>query len=82
MSTAEAVSRPQSDQCWPPAAAVPLSSADYPVWRPTVDLPPGTGVEYKYIKKNPDGSVTWESGGNRAFTTPSGGTDTRNDTWK
>ncbi|MGW6504433.1 carbohydrate-binding module family 20 domain-containing protein [Nonomuraea angiospora] len=67
---------------WSPAAAVPLSSADYPIWRATVNLPPGTGVEYKYLKKNPDGSVTWESGGNRTFTTPSTGTHTRNDTWK
>ncbi|MEW1844889.1 carbohydrate-binding module family 20 domain-containing protein, partial [Nonomuraea angiospora] len=67
---------------WSPAAAVPLSSADYPIWRATVNLPPGTSVEYKYLKKNPDGSVTWESGGNRTFTTPSTGTHTRNDTWK
>ncbi|SBT46663.1 carbohydrate-binding module family 20 domain-containing protein [Micromonospora narathiwatensis] len=67
---------------WNPASAVALSSADYPVWRATVNLPPGTAVEYKYVKKNPDGSVTWESGGNRSFTTPSTGTYTNNDTWK
>ncbi|MFD0662964.1 carbohydrate-binding module family 20 domain-containing protein [Thermocatellispora tengchongensis] len=67
---------------WNPAAAVPLSPADYPIWRATVNLPPATAVEYKYIKKNPDGSVTWESGGNRTFTTPSTGTRTNNDTWR
>ncbi|MEO3813151.1 carbohydrate-binding module family 20 domain-containing protein [Sphaerisporangium sp. B11E5] len=67
---------------WSPAAAVPLSSATYPVWRGTVGLPPGTAIQYKYIKKNPDGSVTWESDPNRSFTTPATGTATRNDTWR
>jgi alpha-amylase len=67
---------------WSPAAAVPLSSATYPVWRGTAGLPPGTAIQYKYIKKNPDGSVTWESDPNRSFTTPATGTTTRNDTWR
>lgn len=67
---------------WNPANAVALSSAAYPVWRATVNLPPGTAVQYKYIKKNPDGSVTWESDPNRSFTTPSGGTATRTDSWR
>ncbi|MFD8526634.1 carbohydrate-binding module family 20 domain-containing protein [Streptosporangium canum] len=67
---------------WDPGQAVALSSADYPIWRVAVNLPPNTAVEYKYIKKNPDGSVTWESGGNRTLTTPSTGTHTSNDTWK
>ncbi|MEU5884134.1 carbohydrate-binding module family 20 domain-containing protein [Spirillospora sp. NPDC047279] len=67
---------------WNPGRAIALSSAAYPVWRTTVTLPPGTAVEYKYIKKDPDGTVTWESGGNRTFTTASGGTQTRNDTWR
>ncbi|WBC16594.1 alpha-amylase family glycosyl hydrolase [Micromonospora sp. WMMA1998] len=67
---------------WNPAAAVPLSPATYPVWRATVELPPNTAVEYKYVKRNPDGSVTWESGANRTFTTPSGGTRTATDTWR
>ncbi|MEV4492488.1 carbohydrate-binding module family 20 domain-containing protein [Micromonospora coxensis] len=67
---------------WNPANAVPLSSADYPTWRATVTLPANTAVEYKYLKKNPDGSVTWESGSNRSFTTPAGGTWTGNDTWR
>ncbi|WP_174528530.1 carbohydrate-binding module family 20 domain-containing protein [Micromonospora maritima] len=67
---------------WNPGAAVPLSPATYPVWRATVALPPDTAVEYKYVKKNPDGSVTWESGANRTFTTPAGGTRTATDTWR
>ncbi|NES38292.1 alpha-amylase [Micromonospora sp. PPF5-17] len=67
---------------WNPANAVALSSADYPVWRATVNLPPNTAIEYKYLKKNPDGSVTWESGANRTFTTPATGTRTNTDTWR
>ncbi|MFI6799490.1 CBM20 domain-containing protein [Streptosporangium canum] len=67
---------------WNPGQAVALSSADYPIWRVAVNLPPDTTVEYKYVKKNPDGSVTWESGGNRALTTPSTRTHTSNDTWR
>ncbi|WBB80619.1 alpha-amylase family glycosyl hydrolase [Micromonospora sp. WMMD882] len=67
---------------WNPANAVPLSSAAYPAWRATLDLPPQTAVEYKYLKKNPDGTVTWEGGGNRGFTTPAGGAVTRSDTWR
>ncbi|MFI2710692.1 carbohydrate-binding module family 20 domain-containing protein [Micromonospora sp. NPDC018662] len=67
---------------WNPANAVALSPATYPVWRATVDLPPNTAVEYKYVKKNPDGSVTWESGANRSFTTPAGGTRAATDTWR
>ncbi|AXO35078.1 carbohydrate-binding module family 20 domain-containing protein [Micromonospora chalcea] len=67
---------------WNPAAAVALSSAAYPVWRATVDLPANTAVEYKYVKKNPDGTVTWESGANRTLTTPAGGTRAVTDTWR
>ncbi|WBB76040.1 alpha-amylase family glycosyl hydrolase [Micromonospora sp. WMMD1128] len=67
---------------WNPANAVALSPATYPVWRATVDLPPNTAVAYKYVRKNPDGTVTWESGANRTFTTPAGGTRANTDTWR
>jgi hypothetical protein len=67
---------------WNTGAAVPLSSAAYPVWSGTVSLPAGTYFEYKYIKKNPDGSITRESGGNRSYTTGPSGSVTLNDTWK
>ncbi|MFI5837565.1 carbohydrate-binding module family 20 domain-containing protein [Micromonospora sp. NPDC051300] len=67
---------------WNPANGFALSAATYPVWRGTVDLPPNTLVEYKYVKRNPDGSVTWESGANRSFTTPAGGTRAATDTWR
>ncbi len=67
---------------WDPANAVPLSSAAYPIWRATVNLPPNTTFHYKYLKKNPDGTVTWESDPNRSHTTPASGTTTRDDTWR
>jgi alpha-amylase len=67
---------------WSPGSAVALSSAAYPVWRATVALPAGTPIEYKYLRKNTDGTVTWESGGNRTTTVPASGTVTLNDTWR
>lgn len=66
---------------WDPARGVPLSSAAYPVWRATVALPPGTAVQYKYVRTQ-GASVTWESGANRTLTVPAAGTLTVSDTWR
>ena len=66
---------------WNTANAVPLSSANYPIWSAAAPLPAGTNFQYKYIKKNPDGSITWESDPNRSATTGSGPL-TLNDTWR
>ncbi len=46
-----------------------------------MQLPANTAFQYKYIKKNSDGSVTWESGANDSLTTGTGAL-TRNDTWR
>ena len=67
---------------WSPAAAIPLTSAGDGTYTGTVDLPGSTTVEYKYIRKNVDGSVVWESDPNRSVTTGSGGTMTLNDVWR
>jgi alpha-amylase len=68
---------------WNTASAILLSSASYPIWTGTVSLPPSTSIEYKYIKKDGSGNVIWESGSNRIFTTPAGGTAARTgETWK
>jgi len=67
---------------WNPANAVPLSSATYPIWSAAVSLPANTSFQYKYIKKNPDGSIIWESDPNRSFTTGSGGSVTVQDSWR
>jgi alpha-amylase len=66
---------------WNTAGAIALSSAGYPIWSATVALPANTAIEYKFIKKNPDGSVIWESGSNRTLTTGTGPI-TVNATWK
>jgi alpha-amylase len=67
---------------WNTSNAIALSSASYPVWKGTVALPPNTAFEYKYIKKDPDGSIEWESGANRTYSTGSSGSATLNDSWK
>lgn len=67
---------------WDPARAVALSSAAYPTWSGTIALPPSTTYQYKYVKKNADGTITWESDPNRSASTPSSGTSTRTDTWR
>lgn len=67
---------------WEPSYSVALSSANYPTWSVTVTLPAGTAVQYKYIRKETDGSVVWESDPNNGFTTPSSGSTTRNDSWR
>ncbi len=66
---------------WDTSRAVPLSAATYPVWAGTAGLPTGTAFQYKYIKKDGNGTVTWESDPNRTAT--AGGTTMDiNDTWR
>ncbi|GAA4833839.1 CBM20 domain-containing protein [Kitasatospora terrestris] len=69
---------------WNPAKAVALGTdtGSYPTWTGSIPLPPNTAVQYKYLKKNPDGTLVWEGGPNRGMVTPSGGLLAINDTWK
>ncbi|GAQ10369.1 hypothetical protein ALT_7690 [Aspergillus lentulus] len=61
---------------WSTNNAVALSASRYsasnPLWITTINLPAGTTFEYKFIKKETDGSVIWESGPNRSYTVPTG----------
>ncbi|EUC36466.1 carbohydrate-binding module family 20 protein [Bipolaris zeicola 26-R-13] len=61
---------------WNTANAPALSAAQYtsanPLWTTTINLPAGTSFEYKYIKVESSGAVTYESGANRQFTVPKG----------
>ncbi|QRV93216.1 glycoside hydrolase family 15 protein [Ceratobasidium sp. AG-Ba] len=66
---------------WSPDNALLLSSANYPSWSITVNLPASTAIQYKFIRKY-NGAVTWESDPNRSIMTPSSGTYTENDTWR
>ncbi|RAJ43511.1 alpha-amylase [Kitasatospora sp. SolWspMP-SS2h] len=67
---------------WDTAKALPLSAAAYPVWKLDVALGAGTAIQYKYIRKDAAGNVTWESGANRTATVPATGRITLNDTWR
>ncbi|KIY45802.1 glycoside hydrolase [Fistulina hepatica ATCC 64428] len=58
---------------WDPASSIALSSATYPVWRINVTLDPSTYFEYKFIRREANGSIVWESDPNRVATTPVSG---------
>lgn len=68
---------------WNTNLGLPVDPSSYPVWKNTVDLPASTAVQYKYYRKNADGTVTWENlpgGGNRSMTTPASGNLALSDT--
>ncbi|MFD9030618.1 carbohydrate-binding module family 20 domain-containing protein [Streptomyces sp. NPDC059567] len=67
---------------WSPSAALKLDPASYPVWKLDVSLPAGTAFEYKYVRKDAAGNVTWESGANRTATVPASGRIVLNDTFR
>ncbi|RHZ43995.1 putative glucan 1,4-alpha-glucosidase [Aspergillus thermomutatus] len=74
---------------WDTNSAVALSASQYTssnnLWYVTINLPAGTTFQYKYIRKETDGSVVWESDPNRSYTVPSGcgvSTATESDTWR
>jgi len=66
---------------WNTANAIKMSTNPWPAWTKTINLTSGTSVQYKYIRKDGAGNVLWEGGANRTFT-PSGASQTRNDTWQ
>ncbi|KAK0479068.1 glycoside hydrolase family 13 protein [Armillaria luteobubalina] len=68
---------------WAPASSIALSPNNYPVWEATVSIPAGTVFQYKFIRKETDGSVVWESDPNRQATVISSGTtQTLSTTWR
>ncbi|KAI5981706.1 glycoside hydrolase family 15 protein [Pisolithus albus] len=66
---------------WDASTAIPMSSANYPIWSTTASLPPDTPIQYKYIRKDAN-SVTWESDPNNAFTTVASGSQMLDDLWR
>ncbi|KAK7013737.1 putative glycoside hydrolase [Favolaschia claudopus] len=66
---------------WDPASALPLSAASYPVWTITVNIPSNTAFQYKFIRKETDGSVMWESDPNRSATTNLSGSQSISSSW-
>lgn len=67
---------------WDTSKAIELSSANYPIWTLDKALPANTTFQYKYIRKNAAGAVTWESGANRNGTVPANGALILSDTWR
>lgn len=74
---------------WDTGNAVALSASKYTssnnLWYVDIDLPAGTAFEYKYIRKETDGSIVWESDPNRSYTVPSScgvSTASESDTWR
>ncbi|MFE4749752.1 carbohydrate-binding module family 20 domain-containing protein [Streptomyces mirabilis] len=63
---------------WNTANAVKLSSSGYPIWKADVSVPASTSIEYKYIKKDSSGNVTWESNANRTLTTGTSAVEVNN----
>ncbi|MEK3882078.1 alpha-amylase family glycosyl hydrolase [Paenibacillus sp. PL2-23] len=70
---------------WTPAKAIgPMFNtvmAAYPTWYYDVSVPANTALQFKFIKKN-GSTVTWESGSNHTFTTPSSGIATITVNWQ
>ena len=74
---------------WDTGSAVALSASKNTsssnLWYVDINLPGGTAFEYKYIRKETDGSIVWESDPNRSYTVPSScgvSTATESDTWR
>ncbi|KAH7885421.1 glycoside hydrolase family 15 protein [Phlebopus sp. FC_14] len=66
---------------WDTSKAILMSSANYPIWSTTVNLPANAAIQYKYIRID-NGAVTWESDPNNQFTTGASGAQELNDAWR
>lgn len=53
----------------------------YPNWTITAELQPGQNIEFKAIKKDSSGNVTWESCSNHTYTVPTTGTGSTTFNW-
>lgn len=60
----------------PDLATEAMLNPNYPHWFLPVSVPKGTTFEFKFIKKDTNGNVIWESGTNRIFTSPEKSTGT------
>lgn len=58
------------------------SIGTYPTWFYDVNVPAGTTISYKFLKKDSSGNVTWEGGSAHTITTPVSGTDTVSVDWQ
>lgn len=55
---------------WHTDKAIKLSPTNYPTWEGVVtDIPANSNFEFKFIKKDENGNVIWESGSNHVYNT-------------
>jgi glycosidase len=62
--------------------AMLTTAGTYPNWWLTVSVPAGKTLQYKFIRIQADGSVTWENGANHIFTAPVSGVGSVNAGWQ
>ena len=67
---------------WSPQSGVKLSPGSYPVWSVTASLPASTTFQYKYVKIDQSGNITWENGTNRTFMSSPLGSATQTDAFQ
>ncbi|TCD63303.1 hypothetical protein EIP91_005684 [Steccherinum ochraceum] len=67
---------------WDPAAALPLFPTSYPNWTIPVPFAPNASIEYKFIRKEIDGSIIWECDPNRKVKAPTSGSTNVITTWR
>ncbi|KAF2267349.1 glucoamylase [Lojkania enalia] len=73
---------------WDTSKAIPLDASRYtdgvPLWYGSVNLAAGAQVQYKYIRKEADGRVSWENDPNRSYTVPTSCRSSASigDTWR
>ena len=62
--------------------AMLTTPSTYPNWWLTASVPAGKTIQYKFIKIQSNGTVTWENGANHSYTVPASGVGTVNVNWQ
>lgn len=60
----------------------PASCPNYPTWTITLNLLPGEQIQFKAVKIDSSGNITWEGGSNHTYTVPTSGTGNVTFTWQ
>lgn len=62
--------------------AMLTTAGTYPNWWLTVSVPAGKTLQFKFIKIQANGTVTWENGANHSYTVPATGVGSVNFNWQ
>jgi hypothetical protein len=60
----------------------PMLNPNYPAWFINASMPAGQAIQFKFIKIDQNGNVTWEGGSNHTYTVPAAGTGYVDVTWQ